>query len=690
MREESVNTACGFCVAGCGMKVSLDNGRAVRVEGLPDHPVNSGRLCPKGASAIDYAYSQDRIKFPMKKIEGEWKRITWDEALATIAAKLLQVRREHGPEALAVVAGMTVLLSGPVGKGLMRRFCDAYGTPNYYSVDSMCFNPHLMAYVSTFGNFPVPDINNSKCVILWGTNPIASQPMKARRIASAQANGAKVIAIDPRRTASAKKADMYVPIRPGTDCALALGMMNVIISENLHDAAFVDRWTFGFEELAGHIRSFTPERVARITGTPAETIRQVARLFATSESASIVQGTMSLDQSRTGFQTARAIAILQAITGNVDSKGGFADPPLLPLRSLRLREMVRGKAIGEYKYPLAYRIWDREIGEGQGMVLHDALLTGQPYPIKAMIVQGSNPVLSWPNSSKLKEAFEKLDFLVVMSLTMSETAEMADIVLPAGTFLEKEDIMEIYRSESGIPYAMLRKKVIQYEEARSDADFWLELAKQIGFGKYFPWQDTRGVIDHLLEPTGLSADDLANGLAYGSIRYGRYEEKGFHTPSGKIELFSETMADLGYDPLPAIELAGEESIGDAGPDEAYPLTLTTGARHLTRLHSQLHNIQKLRKLNPEPLAEMHPDSAERLGIEDGEIIRIETETGSIDIRARVTEDIIPGVINIPHGWAEANANQLTSEQPGDPVSGTPVLKSLRCRAGASVPAGIRC
>ncbi len=679
MKEETVTTACGFCVAGCGMKVTLNDDRAVRVEGATEHPVNSGRLCPKGASAIEYAYSPERIKFPMKKVNGEWKRITWDEALVTISAKLLEVRREHGPESLAVCAGMAVLLSGPVGKGLLRRFCDVYGTPNYYSVDSMCFNPHLMAYVSTFGNFPVADIDHAKTVILWGTNPAASQPMKARRIAKAQANGAKVVVIDPRRTASAKKADAYLPIKPGTDCALALGMLNVIISENLYDTAFIDRWTFGFDELAAHVRDFTPEEVQRVTGTPAEKVRQAARLFATSKPACIVQGTMSLDQSRTGFQTARAIAILQAITGNVEKKGGFISPPLLPLRSMRLREMVTGKAIGEYRYPLAYNIWDRAIGEGQGMVLHDALLTGQPYPIRAMIVQGSNPLLSWPNSTKLKQAFEKLDFLVVMSLFMSETAEMADIVLPAGTFLEKEDIIEIYRSESAIPYAMLRKKVIRYEEARSDADFWLELAQRIGFGEHFPWHNTREVVEHLLEPAGIKFDDIGDGLIYGSIEYGRHEAKGFRTPSGKIELFSDTLASFGYDPLPTTELY----CGQAA-DQSYPLTLTTGARQLTRLHSQLQNIDRLRKANPEPFASMHPDTVTQFGITDGDTIRIETETGAIDIRVQVTEDIIPGVVNIPHGWARANANELTVEQPGDPVSGTPHLKSIQCRIAAKV------
>ncbi|MCK4926534.1 molybdopterin-dependent oxidoreductase, partial [Candidatus Aerophobetes bacterium] len=478
-----------------------------------------------------------------------FERISWDEALDTITAKLLEVKEKHGARALAVCVGGTILYSAAPGLTLLRRFLDVYGTPHYFSADSMCYRPRMIAYIMTLGWFPSPDPENAKCVIVWANNPHASDPMRARLIERALKKGAKLIVIDPRRTTAAKKADLHLQVRPGTDCALALGMLNVIVSENLYDAEFVNNWTIGFDKLAEHVKPFTPEEVEKITWVPAETIRSAARLYATTRPATILQGTNGLDQTTSGFQSARAVAILQAITGNIDVAGGFVTPSGLRLSPMRLPDMVKEKAIAEERYPLAYEIWGRPIGEGQGMVLYDTLLTGEPYPIKAMIIQGSNPLLSWPNSNKLREALGKLDFLVVMSVFMSETAQLADIVLPAATFMEKDDIIvDIYWMEYGIPYVMLRKKVLQFEEARSDAEFWLELAKRMGYGEYFPWKDAEEFLDYVLEPTGLSTrqlrEEMPGGVQYGFIKYDKYKEKGgFRTPSGKVEIYSETMKD---------------------------------------------------------------------------------------------------------------------------------------------------
>jgi len=684
-QKQVVKTACQLCVAICGMNVHLENGKIVKVEGMPEHPANLGRLCPKGAAAIDYVYSKDRLKYPMKKVNGQWQRISWDEALDTIAAKLLEVKEKHGARALAVCVGGTILYSAAPGLTLLRRFLDVHGSPNYFSVDSMCYRPRMIAYIMTYGNYPSPDPENARCIILWASNPRASHPMRARQIERGMKKGAKLIVIDPRRTNAAQKADIHLQVRPGTDCALALGMLNVIISENLYDADFVSNWTVGFDKLAEHVKPFTPEEVEKITWVPAETIRRAARLYATTRPATILQGVNGLDQTTSGFQSARAVAILQAITGNVGTPGGFVTSSGLHLSPMRLPDMVKEKAIAEERYPLAYQIWDRPIGEGQGMVLYDTLLTDEPYPIKAMIIQGSNPLLSWPNSNKLREALGKLDFLAVMTVFMSETAELADIVLPAATFLEKEDIVvDIYWMEYGIPYLLLRKKVLQFEEARSDAEFWLELARRMGYGEYFPWNDPGEVIDYLLEPSGLSMkqlkDEMPGGLQYRSVVYNQHKDRGgFRTPSGKVEIYSETMKNLGYDPLPTYREPIESPISTPELAKDYPVILTTGARMLGNLHSQLRNIPKLRKLAPEPLAEIHPDTARKYNINDGDTITVETKRGSIDIKARVTEDILPGVVNVPHGWSEANVNALTFEQPGDPVSGLPTLKALLCR-----------
>ncbi|PIU55228.1 MAG: molybdopterin oxidoreductase [Chloroflexi bacterium CG07_land_8_20_14_0_80_51_10] len=685
--ERVVKTVCQLCVGGCGMNVRLKDGEIVGVEGMKEHPLNEGILCPRGAAAADYNSSPDRLRHPLKRDGEGWKKITWDEALDTIASKLRDIKGEYGARALAVCIGMNMLLGGAATVGLLRRFLDVYGSPNYFSVDSLCFRPRIIANILTFGKFPVAVPQNSNCVILWGHNPDASSPVAARKIRHARENGAKLIVIDPRRTGIAREADIHAQPRPGTDCALALGLLNVIIGEKLYDAEFVSGYTVGFDRLAEHVKPFTPEKASEITWVPAHTIREIARVFATTKPSCIVQGYNALDQTTSGFQTSRAIAILHAITGNLDQPGGVIIASRPHLKSLRLYEHLKEKPLGEDQYPLAYSVFGRMIGEGQGMVLPDVILTGNPYPVKAMIISGSNLVVTWPNSNKIKKALQSLDFLVVMDIFMSETAKLADIVLPAATFLEASDITDMYGFNYALPYVMLRKRTTRFAESLPDGEFWLALAKRMGYGEYFPWENVDEVIEYLLEPSGLTLnllrDEKPGGLPYGSVRYDQYKESGFRTPSGKAELYSETMKELGYDPLPAYREPLESPISTPELAQDYPLILTSGARSLGNLHSQLRNVQRLRKISPEPTAEISPTTAAEYDIRDGDAIVVETLRGVINTKARVTDDIVANVVNIPHGWADANVNLLTSEAPGDPVSGVPMLKAVLCRVRKS-------
>jgi len=338
-------------------------------------------------------------------------------------------------------------------------------------------------------------------------------------------------------------------------------------------------------------------------------------------------------------------------------------------------------AIGQREFPVFYSVLGREFGEGQAMLLSDTLLTGKPYPIKMMIIAGSNPVLTWPDSRKVARAFAKLDFLVVMDQFMSQTAQMANIVLPAATFLERTELSDYY-SLWGIPYVMLRKKVIEYEECWSDLKFWFELARRLGHEQYFPWKNAEEAFDHILEPSGLTvkrlAEDIPGGMLYSRTRFTEkeYKKDGFRTPSGKVELYSEALAKQGYDPMPTFREPLESPV--ATPDPDYPLILTTGARILQFCHSQHRNIPRLRQDAPEPLAEIHPETAVGYGIRDGDMVTLSTKRGSIDIKARVTDYILPNVVSIPHGWDEANANILTSQEPADPIIGYPGLKALLC------------
>ncbi|MBA7562105.1 Acetylene hydratase [subsurface metagenome] len=306
------------------------------------------------------------------------------------------------------------------------------------------------------------------------------------------------------------------------------------------------------------------------------------------------------------------------------------------------------------------------------------LETGKPYPIKAMIIDGSNPVLTWPNTNRAKEALKKVEFLVVMDLFMTPTTELAHLVLPAASSLEKTDFVICNRIT---PHYMLKKKIIQYEECWSDAMFWLKLAHKMGYDEYFPWKDPDEFIDYWMEPSGVSVKMLTEEKPAGvslEMKYGTYREEGFATPSGKVEIYSDTLEKFGYDPLPIYMEPTESPVSSADAAD-YPLILTTGARQLHYTHTQLRNVPKVRKLFPEPLAEIHPETASKYGIADGDMIAISTKRGSINMKARVTEDMLPQVVSIPHGWPEANCNILTFARPADPVTGIPNYKAMLCR-----------
>ncbi len=674
-----VKTACELCAWGCGIDAHVEKGRVVRIRGSKEHPLNRGRICPKGAAAVDYLYSKDRITTPMVKEGSKWKKIDWDTAFEMVANNLNEVKEKYSAKSFATIIGMPILLGGSSTVGLIRRFMDVYGSPNCFSPESMCYRHEIIGYILTLGKFPVADVENSNCIIVWAHNPHASKPPLAWMIERAKKRGAKIIVIDPRKTRVAEMADIHARIRPGTDTLLALALMKVIMEKDLYDKEFVSEYCHGFEQLRQHVSEISLDEVAELTWVDKETIEDIAVTFATTKPACIAQGVNALDQVPTGVQNARAVAMLHALTGNVDVKGGFARASRVHVNSLRLPELLDDIPLGIREHPLFYQVWETHLGEGQGMYLYDAILKEKPYPVKSLFIAGSNPVLTWPNSNRMREALEKVEFLAVMDLFMTETAKYADLFLPSVTFLERYELCDYYSVIFGIPYMILRKKVIEpLGESKSDVEFWLELAKRMGYREYFPWETVEEMLDYVLKPTGLTVKDLIDkypaGLWTGKVKYGEYRERGFKTPSGKAELYSDTLGDLGYDPLPAFKEPRESPLTDKSKE--YPLILTTGARVVAFTHSQLRNVDKLRKLEPEAFVEINPETADSYGIQDGEMVVIKTERGEIEIRARVTDRIAPGVINIPHGWDNANVNVLTYEKPGDPVSGCPELKAL--------------
>jgi anaerobic selenocysteine-containing dehydrogenase len=686
--DRVVKTLCKMCYLQCGIDVYVKDGKIVKVSGMVEHPLNQGEICIKAEQAIDYVYSEDRLKYPVKKENGQWKQISWDEALDTIVAKLRKAKEKFGDSSLIYIYGDPTGMVGPCGALLGQRFCDVYGTPYRSGVDSICYVIRGKAALCTVGKFNSPDAENANCIILWGHNPHNSLFAFARLIDNAMANGAKLIVIDPRRTVFAKRADIHIQPRPGTDCALGLAILNTIISEGLYDKEFVAKWTHGFDELAERVKEYPPEEVERITWVPAETIREIARMFAANKPACIVQGTNTLDQQASGFQNSRIILILQAITGNIDIPGGsIRVSGAVRMSPTRLMEKVQSlKLMGAEEYPVAYGMGGMVFGEAQSMEWPDVVLSGKPR-ISVGIVQGANPVVTWPNSNKVRQALEKLELLVVMDLFMTATTEMADIVLPASSFFETTEISHSASRLANAPYVIMRKQVIEpLWESWPDWKFWFELAKRMGYEEYFPWKGLDEYLDYLMkpmEPTGITINKLTQenpeGVVYGAKEYGEYQEKAFRTPTGKVELYSEMLKELGYDPLPYYTENPESPISAPELAKEYPLILTSGARMKEFWHSMFRQLPELSRKAPEALAEIHPDTAREYGVSDGDMMVVETTRGKMEIRAKATEDIMRGVVCIPHGWAKSNVNLLTDNKHADPISGYPALKGELCR-----------
>jgi formate dehydrogenase (coenzyme F420) alpha subunit len=663
-------TLCGMCSITCPIEFELRDKEIDSVRIPEGHFLKS--LCPKIQGINAYQYSDERIVVPKQKVKGGWKNISWSEALSTISEKLLTIKEKYGPEALVVHLGNPHVFQQT--ELLAHRFCDVYGTPNYTSGASYCHfarvigNGLTFGYNGKYGVFAYPSYRGTKCMLLWGTNPSASAEPLYGVIPLLKKRGAKLIVIDPRRTALAKEADIHVQPRPGTDCALALGLINVIVAEGLYDKRFVENYTVGFERLMDHIKAYTPEEVEKITWVPADTIRDVARMYANFKPAALSQG-VSLDHCTNGVQASRSTAILMAITGNINVAGGNVYYPSFPGDMLRVPERVTGRPYCDYP------IFEKIVGETQNAPLAESILSGKPYPIKALVVQGANPMLTAPNTNNLKKAYEKLDLLVVIDHFMTDTAMLADIILPPTTFLERTDFLQA----QGRPAITMRNKVFNPpQDCREDAIIWVDLAKKMGYGEYFPWESAEEIIESILKPAGIAIEQIREPVSGYQFAESDLRKFAFETPSGKVEIYSKTMEDHGYLPLPRYEEPAESPA--SRPDIAikYPLVLTVGAHVGYFTHSRFRNVPVLRRSSPYPVAEINTKTALERDISNGDGVIVESLRGSIKLRASVTDDILPGVISLLHGWTEANANLLTDDGQRDPVSGYPAFRSLLC------------
>jgi anaerobic selenocysteine-containing dehydrogenase len=691
--DELVASVCDICMAGCGVLIHLSDGKPVKVEGDPDYPVNKGVLCPLGMASLEILNHPDRLKHPLKRVgergSGKWKQISWDEALDTIAAELSKAKEKCGAESVVLIRG------GAKGyqDQYQARFANLFGTPNVVSTAPICHVPRVRAAEMTYGFMSWPDYEYPPaCMVIWGVNAAASYLPTRMREKEALKRGSKLIVIDPAETDCVREANMWVKVRPSSDLALALGMINVIINENLYDKFFVDKWTIGFDELKAHVQQYTTEKVSEITWVPAETIREVARMYATSKPAIIALGN-GIDQTTNNFQCARAVAILRAITGNLAKPGGEirwspsgvvgrGNPELNQqeaigpdIRAKRVSLVANDGILPSLFYALPHTI-------------KTAILEGKPYPIRVLFFGGANWLHTYSNAREMRKALENLDFLIVSDIFMNPLAELADIILPVGTYLEKDSVQE----SQAQTIAGVMQKVTQVGDSWSDYKIFSELAKRLGLGQYW-WKDEKECLDYLLKPTGLTFEEFRKvRVISGSKMYKQYEKGGFRTPSGKVELYSKQLKDWGFDPLPVYYEPPETPFSEPELAKEYPLIFTNGKVPMYK-HSFGRQIESLRKKRPDPLVTIHKETAGKLGIAEGDWVYIETKRDKIKQKATLSNTIDPrvvlldygwwfpekGVLEELHGWAESNVNLLTGDKPHGRETGAVCLRGIFCK-----------
>jgi anaerobic selenocysteine-containing dehydrogenase len=703
------------------MNVSVKDGKVIEVIGDKTHPESKGILCPKGIHVKDILYSPDRLKHPMRKTTKNgvetWEKISWTQALDSIAVKFLEIKELYGAESIWFHKGSGHdVCSGDI-RGYLHRLANVFGSPNLSCPFYNCYGPRALNMYMMTGGLPAPDAENADCIVIWGINVAETAPTRHRKIQNTVRRGAKTIIIDPRTTRLAERADIHLTPRPGTDGALALGILNVIIEEKLYDSDFTEQYTVGFKELSSLVKDYTPEKVAEITWIPEDNIINAARMYAKANSACIFLGN-GLDQHTGTSQAIRAITALITITGNLDIPGGHVIiTPLSFAKNSPELHTALSKEQAQKQLGKRFLLSRFEFTKFcHPPTVYKAILDEKPYPVKAAFIMAANPALTSPNSKNVLAALRKLDFLVVADIFMTETAKLADIVLPASTFLEQtyyatyQPAVDILPENPGL--VMLRPMVVPpLYESWPDWKIIFELAKKMGYREYFQWEDIEEAIDEELKLTGITVEELKKhsegvpiegpAFLYMNLRrkeitradikklnqtqfkkypwiYRKYEKTGFRTPSGKVELFSQNYKDLGLDPLPDYRESNESPLNTALSRD-YPLVLTTGAKTKGYVHAQMRNIEKLRKLMPQNLAEINSKTAQEYEISDIDRVTITSPRGSLDSKTKLSNKIMPGVVQLYHGFSDSNANVLTDDQTFDPITGSTPLRSALCK-----------
>ena len=724
MNTEKVLTFCQRCHMRCRLYCQVADGKVVHITN------GMGIDCPKGINLHELLYHPDRLRYPLKRFgqrgEGKWQRISWDEALDTMAERFSEIKARYGADAIATIRGSSHKQMARLSTIL---FSHVIGTPNVLDVNEECNVPSTMMAKITTGDASItfdnsPDFRHSSCILLWGSNMRHTRLPLERDINIAQANGAKLIVVDPRpperrdmKRLGLPSADIWLRVRPGTDAALALGMIHVIINEGLYNKEFVDKWCLGFEELKERVQEYTPERVADITWIPQDRIVEAARLFATTSPSCLHLRLGAGGGIYTNCaQTSRAITILLALAGDIDfpggnllceDLGGFRDIfNISEIAGLPYAPGVEEKRLGAKDFPLVTGTRQTAKGIEPRRCSHNAtsiqaMLEGK---LKAFFVPGANIAVSLADISLIRKALMNLEFLTVVDLFMTPTTALADLVLPAAHFLETELPIRAYQSMGSMynNYILAPRRVIEpVGECWDDRKIVIDLARRMGIA--IPWQDIEQLNDWQLEEVGIRFHDIQQktGQMLGfPLKYQKYHQTGFNTPLGKIELRSSILENLGYDPLPYYQEPSQSPVSTPGLAADYPLIMID-RRSIVYTNSEFQALPSMLRDLPGQEIEVNPETATELGIEEGDEIFIERPgfIWRVKGKARLVPELHPKVIscfclrwfpdkNVDHGEGfEINTNAVTSiDPPYDPIIGNFQIRGLLCRVGKVEPA----
>ena len=695
---------CHLCWHQCEVELTIEDGLLKQVEPCSNSVISSGCGCERLAGTVEFHYGKRRLNHPLRRVgkrgSGAWEEVSWDEALDDIAAQLAEIRDEDGPEAVAKIGGT---IHGP-GDWAAWRFFNQWGSPNILNLGKNCGQANTTVECAMYGWDSlggIGDYSKSRNIVLWGSNPPESNPIKWNAIRVAQSMGTRVIVIDPRYSEAASFADLWLQPLPGTDGALGWGVIHVLIEEDLYDRDFVNQWCSGFDEVRDRAREYSPELVSKITGVPAERIIEFARIYADGPT----YYAWSLSQCHlgagAGYPAAYTQAVIRAITGNIDREGGNLLTAPLPdgvdwdgvldwdALEQNLRESSRDCVTAD-KFPVcskaslfafneaAMKAWGVRYGcplyflypSSRG--IYDAILEEKPYPIRALFIQGGNPLITLADAKRGMDALLKVDLLVGMDFFMTPSMALCDYVLPAASWLERPHLMTFW----GITpvCAAYRQPMDILYERKDDYFLWKELAHRLHLP--YEWLETlERMYDKMLEPSGLTLGELADRSDHfltndtGKV-FERYAKNahGFATPSGKCELAPTLLERAGLDPVPSYEPSPLSAAGDAVMCRDYPLLLISGARVRPYWHTSYREVRSIRWRHEYPEVQIHPETARAFGISAGDTVYVETPRGRIKQRASVTTAVQPGVIHAEAFWFYPEQKQSLPELCGAWIS----------------------